>query len=404
MAKTILDLLTTESGHLEEAGLLRKEPALAGSQGASVEIGGTPFVQLASGDYLGLATHSAVKKAAKAAIDDHGVGLAVPRMIGGTLELHVELEKAVSELLGTEDTLVYGSGWQANTGIFESMLGERDFVFCDEQCQPSLADGIRLSRARVFSHRANDMEHLEDRLRRSRGARFRAIAADGTNPLDGRASNLPQICALAAKYDAIVVVDDRHGAGVVGKSGRGTAAKLGVADQVDVVTGSFGVALGGGAGGFVSGRKSVVDWLRQKSRPYLASVALAPPCAAAALEAVRIARKDDELRKDLETNVKLFRGALAAAGLTPVESDHPAVAVVLGDAVTTQRATDLLFKRGHFAMGFCHPIVPEGAARIRAQVTAKHTQKSLKEAATAIAECVAEARSRSGGAGVQARA
>lgn len=394
MATKILDLLTTESSHLEEAGLLRREALLTTPQGPTVGIGGKDFVNLASGDYLGLANHSALKKAAKAAIDEHGAGLAVPRMAAGTLEVHVELEKALADLVGTEDSLVQPSGWQANTGLFESLYGERDFLFCDEQCHPSLADGIRLSRAHVYSYRTGDMGHLEDFLRRSRAARFRAIVTDGTFPLDGTPAKLPEICSLAAKYDALVVVDDRHGIGVTGKNGRGTAAKLGVADKVDVVTGSFGVALGGGAGGFVAGRKSVIEWLRQKSRPYLASTALAPASAAAALEAVRIARKDPAPREDLETNVKVFRGALASAGLAPVESDHPAVAVLLGEAVTTQRTADLVYQKGIFAMGFCHPVVPEGAARLRAQVTAKHTQKALKEAAAAIAEAAAEARRR----------
>lgn len=378
--KTILELLTTEATHLEQAGLLRRP----------LDVGASELVNLASNDYLGLTTHSELKKAAKSAIDSHGVGLASPRMVGGNLGLHGELEAALTKFLGTEDTLVFPSGYHAGTGLLESLVGDRDYVFCDEQTDPSLADGIRLSRAKVFSYRTNDMDHLEDRLKRSRAARFRVIATDGVFPLDGTTANLAAICALGEKYDALVVVDDRHGIGVLGAKGRGAAEKLGVAGKVDAITGTFGVALGGGAGGFVSGRKAIVGWLRQKSRPHLVSTSLAPASAAAALKAIEVVRDDDGLRESLATNVRIFRSGLTEAGLKVIASDHPAVAVVLGDAVTTQRMADLLFKKGVFAMGFCHPVVPEGAARIRAQVTAKHTQKALKAAVATFTEAFKE--------------
>ncbi len=403
MAKSILKLLTTEATHLEQAGLLRREPVLQTPQGPTLEIGGKELLNLASNDYLGLTNHTELKKAAKSAIDSHGVGLGSPRMVGGNLPVHAELEAALTKWLGAEDTLLFPSGYHAGTGLLESFLGERDYVFCDEQTHPSLADGVRLSRARVLSFRSDDMDHLEDRLKRSHAARFRVIATNGVFPLSGTTANLAAICALGEKYDALVVIDDRHGIGVHGTLGRGTADKLGVLGKVDAVTGTFGVTLGGGAGGFVSGRKAIIGWLRQKSRPHLVSTSLPPASAAAALKAVELLSSDESFRESLSKNVKLFRGDLSAAGLDVIDSDHPIVCVLSADAVTTQRATDLLFKKGIFAMGFCHPSVPEGAARIRAQVTAKHSQKALKGAAATFAEAVREAKDHQAAARVSSK-
>jgi glycine C-acetyltransferase len=381
-----LEFLGTEAKHLEQAGLLRHEPMLTTPPGPTIRIGDRELLNFASSDYLGLSQHPAVKKAAVQAIEQWGVGLASPRMAAGTLPLHAELEKELAKFLGTGDALVFPSGYHANTGLFESLLSDRDYLFCDELVRPSMADGIRLCRARVYSYRNQDMEHLEDRLRRSRAARFRIIATDGVFPLSGLTANLREIYGLAAKYNALVVVDDSQGVGVVGENGRGTHDALGLGDRIDLVSGTFGAALGGGAGGFVAGRREVVTWLRQKSRAYLSSTALPPVAVAAALESLSLLRSEPQLKEQLEMNVKMFRDALAEHGLWTAEGDHPAVAVLIRHAVAAQRLTDFLYRKGVFCVGFCHPVVPEGAARIRAQITVRHTQKALSQAADAFAE------------------
>jgi glycine C-acetyltransferase len=385
-----LEFLGTEAKHLEQAGLLRHEPLLSSAPGPTITVNERELINFASSDYLGLSHHPELKKAAISAIDTWGIGLASPRMAAGTLPLHAELERTLAQFLGTGDALLYPSGYHANTGLFESLLTDRDYLFCDEMIRPSLADGVRLCRARVYSYRNQDMEHLEDRLRRSRSARFRIIATDGIFPLSGLVANLRDIFGLAAKYNALVAVDDSQGIGVVGEHGRGTHDLLGLTDRIDLVTGTFGAALGGGAGGFVAGRKEIVTWLRQKSRAYLSSTALPPASVAAALKAVELLRTEPQLRETLDMNVKLFRDALAEHGLWTAEGDHPAVAVLIRHAVAAQRLTDFLYRKGVFAIGFCHPVVPEGAARIRAQITVRHSQKDLSKAADAFAEGATE--------------
>ncbi len=385
-----LEFLGTEAKHLEQAGLLRREPLLSSPPGPTITVGDRELLNFASSDYLGLSNHPEVKRAAIAAIETWGVGLASPRMAAGTLPLHRELERALAQFLGTGEALLYPSGYHANTGLFESLLTDRDYLFCDEMIQPSLADGVRLCRARVYSYRNQDMEHLEDRLRRSRAARFRIIATDGVFPLSGLTANLRDIYGLAAKYNALVVADDSQGIGVLGEFGRGTHDQLGLSDRIDLVTGTFGAALGGGAGGFVAGRKEIVTWLRQKSRSYLSSTALPPTSVATALKAIELLRTEPQLRETLDLNVRLFRDALAEHGLWTAEGDHPAVAVLIRHAVAAQRLTDFLYRKGVFAIGFCHPVVPEGAARIRAQVTSRHSQKALSKAADAFAEGATE--------------
>jgi glycine C-acetyltransferase len=381
-----LEFLGTEASHLEQAGLLRREPLLTTPPGPTIRIGDRELLNFASNDYLGLSQHPSVKQAAIRAIEQWGVGVASPRMAAGTLQLHAELERELAKFLGTGDAMVFASGYHANTGLFESLLSDRDYLFCDELVRPSLADGIRLSRARVYSYRNQDMEHLEDRLRRSRSARFRVIATDGVFGLSGLTANLRDLYGLAAKYNALVVVDDSQGIGILGEHGRGTHDQLGLGDRIDLVTGTFGVTLGGGAGGFVAGRKELVAWLRQKSRAYLSSTALPPACVAAAQQSLSLLRSEPQLREQLGMNVKMFRDALAEHGLWATEGEHPAVAVLTRDAVAAQRLTDLLYKKGVFCIGFCHPVVPEGAARIRTQITVRHTQKSLSQAVAAFAE------------------
>jgi glycine C-acetyltransferase len=388
--KAFLEFLGTEAKNLEQAGLLRREPQLSSPQGAVIQVGDKQYLNFASGDYLGLGNHPELRRAAIAALERWGVGLASTRMATGSVTMHGELERLLAQLLGTGDAVACPSGYHANTGLFESLWSDRDFLFCDEMIRPSLADGIRLSRARVYSYRNQDMEHLEDRLRRSRSARFRVIATDGVFPLSGLVANLKDIYTLAAKYNALVVVDDSHGIGVLGESGRGTHDHLGLTDRIDIVTGSFGVALGGGAGGFVAGRSEIIAWLRQKSRSYLSSTALMPAAAAAVIKALELLHTEPELRTTLTMNVKLFRDGLAEHGLWTAEGEHPAVAVLIRHAVAAQKLTDYLYRRGVFTIGFCHPVVPEGAARIRAQVTARHSQKDLSNASDAFAEGIKE--------------
>jgi glycine C-acetyltransferase len=386
MSKPLLRFLATETRHLEQAGLSYPEPVLTTPPGASISIGGPPLANFASSDYLGLSAYPAVKKAALAATETYGVGVAASRMAVGTVPVHAELERAIVELVGAEAAMVFPSGYHANTGIFESLVGERDYVFCDEQIRPSLADGIRLCRARVYSYRNGDLAHLEDRLKRSRAARFRIVATDGVYPLSGSIAPLREIYALGERYEALVVVDDSHGIGVLGQMGGGTHQLQGVG--VDLVTASFGTTLGGGAGGFVAGKKEVIQWLRQKSRPYLASTALAPPAAAAALKAIEVVRAESLRRDTLAEKVALFRKELTDRGLRVMPGDHPVVVVLIRDAVAAQRLTDLLHRKNVFAVGFCHPVVPEDTARIRFQVTLSHEESTLRKTADAVAEAL----------------
>jgi glycine C-acetyltransferase len=388
-SKAVKTYLAAEDRNLRQAGLWRREPIMATPPGPLARIGEREFINLASCDYLGLCTDPELKRAALEAIETWGVGLAATRMTAGSLPLHGALERALAEFLAVEDALVFPSPYHATAGLFEALLSERDFVFCDEQTSAGLADGIRLSRASVLSYRSGDMEHLEDRLKRSRAARFRVIVTDGMFPVLGDMARLREIHGLAEKYDAVVVVDDTHTVGVLGKRGRGTYEELELDGRVDVLTGGFAL-LGGGAGGYVAAAKGVIDWLRQKSRPYLSEFALGPADAACALEAVKIVRERPGLRDELDERVRFLRGGLAARGLGLVEGNHPAIAAVIGDVVAAQRMTDALYRMGIYVIGFCHPVVPEGSARIRVQVTTRHTQDQLETIIAGFAQAARE--------------
>ena len=389
-ARAFLQFLEVETENLRQAGLVRPELELATPQGPVVRVADRDLVNFASSDYLGLSSHREVKKAATAAIETWGAGLASPRAAVGTLTLHLELERAIAKLLGVEDALVYASGHHADTGLFESLLGDRDYVFCDEMARPSLADGIRLCRARAYAYRNNDMDHLEDRLKRSRTARFRIIATDGVFPITGKVASLTDIYALAERYRATVVVDDSEGIGVVGDWGRGTHGLADVPGGIDVVTGSFGHALGGGAGGFVAGRKTIVTWLRQKSRSHLASTALGPGATAAARKAIELLGSEPGLRRALDANLQTFKETMARDAGLLVDATHPAISVLVRNAVLAQRLTDFLYRRGMFVIGYCHPVVPEGEARLCLRVTGRHRTEDLEAAAKAIGEGMKE--------------
>jgi glycine C-acetyltransferase len=384
--RAFLDFLEAESRKLRQAGLWRAEPELTTPQGPVVKVGDKELLSFASSDYLGLASHPEVRKAAIAAIETWGLGLAAPRMATGTCPLHTELERRVAKLLETGDALVYPSSHHADTGLFESLLDDRDYVFCDEMIRPSLADGIRLSRARVYAYRNGDMDHLEDRLKRSRAARFRIIATDAVFPMIGSLADLKSIYALAEKYHAMVVVDDSEGVGVLGRGGEGTHGALGVGDKIDLVVGSFGHALGG-TGGFVAGRTSIVSWLRQKSRPYIASNALAPSAAAAALTSIEIVQTNTERRRQmLAINVRTFKDTLARDAGFSLEIPHPAISIRIRSALATQRLVDFLHRSGIYVLGYCHPVVPEGDARISIRITARHSTEDVQRLTKTIGE------------------
>ncbi len=360
MAKDLSAFLAKETTNLQHAGLFKTELAMDQKR----------LINLASNDYLGLSIHPAVIQAAKDTIDLHGAGTSSPRMIGGTRSIHRDLEVAISRFLGTQETLLFSSRYHANTGLFESLFDDRDWIFCDELAHPSVADGLRLSKARVIGYRNNDMDHLEDRLKRSRAARFRVIVTDAMFPLEGRPADLAAIIALGERYDAPVFADDSHGIGVMGPSGRGTAEALGMAGQLDLVTATLTYAVGAGSGGFASGRREVIAWLRQKSRPYLVSSAPPPSSAAAALAALGILERDRGALETLRGRIEVLRAGLESQGYEVIESAHPIVVLMIGGAVATQRVTNALYQRGIYAVGFCHPVVPEGRARIRVQVSA----------------------------------
>lgn len=383
MVKKHLTFLKKETVNLQDAGLAREEVTVSSPQDPEMVVGERKVVNLASSNYLGLATNAAIKRAAKKAVDELGAGIASTRMLAGTLPLHATLEDAIATFVGTEAALLFGSGYHANTGLFESLFDYRDFIISDVLCHATLADGIRLSSARVMQYRNNDLDHLEDRLKRSRAARFRAIVTDGVFPLDGAIAKLDGICALAEAYDALVIVDDAQGVGVLGANGRGTHELRGVIDRVDVVSGSFGNALGGCAGGWVAGRREIIAWLRQKSRPYLISSAPSPANAGAALAALEQVQTTPSLVEKLQKNVELFRAGLEDIGFEVLGGEHPIVAVMVGNVVAAQRMTDILMRNGVYVVGFCHPVVPEGQARVRAQVSAQHTEPGLRRALAA---------------------
>jgi glycine C-acetyltransferase len=389
---TLLGYLEAETKNLRQAGLMRPELTFPVPPGRIIRVGDRDLVSFASSDYLGLSAQPELKQAAAEAIERWGVGVASPRAAVGSIALHAELEATIAKLLGAEQALVYASGHHANTGLFESLLDDRDFVFCDEMARPSLADGIRLSRARGYVYRSNDMAHLEDRLKRSRAARFRVIATDGVFPVTQKIADLAAIHALAAKYHATVVVDDSEGLGVLGKDGEGTHGHLGLGTGPHVVTGSFGHALGGGAGGFIAGPSTIVTWLRHKSRPHLASTALSPAAAAAALKALELLGTARRLRGKLTQNLQALEKAMTKdAGVVP-NVTHPAVSVRVRNAISAQRLTDWLYRQGLFVIGYCHPVVPEGDARIGLRVTALHEPSDLESLAKALGEGMKELR------------
>jgi glycine C-acetyltransferase len=385
MSTSILDRLRADLAELKAAGLYKPERVLAGPQGGVVHAGQRDVINLCANNYLGLANHPAVREAAHRAIDSKGYGMASVRFICGTQSVHKELEARLSRFLGTEDSILYSSCFDANGGLFETLLDERDAIISDALNHASIIDGIRLCKAQRYRYANSDMGELEKRLQESGDARTRLIATDGVFSMDGFIAKLPQICALAQRYDALVMVDDSHATGFMGPTGRGTPEHCGVADRVDIYTGTFGKALGGGCGGYVAGRKEIVEWLRQRSRPYLFSNSIPPLVAAVSLRVLDILDDNPELRTRLFENARYFRAGLERAGFTLKPGEHPIIPVMLGDATLAGRMADRLLERGVYVIGFSFPVVPKGEARIRTQMSAALTQSQLDTALAAFA-------------------
>jgi len=372
---------------IRAGGLYKVERVITTPQGAHIRVGdGNPVLNMCANNYLGLAQHPAVIQAARQALDEWGYGLASVRFICGTQAVHKQLEQKLTEFLGTEDTILYGSCFDANGGLFETLLGPEDAVISDELNHASIIDGVRLCKAARYRYRNSDMADLEEQLRAASPARYRLIATDGVFSMDGYIARLSEICELADKYNALVMVDDSHAVGFMGPHGRGTHEHHGVLGRIDILTGTLGKALGGASGGYTSGRREIIEYLRQRSRPYLFSNTLAPPLAAGSLKALELLSESTELRDRLEQNTRFFRESLARSGFNVLPGEHPIVPILLGDAALATRMADAMLAQGVYVIGFSYPVVPQGKARIRTQISAAHTREDLEFALRAFAE------------------
>lgn len=383
--RSLKQAVTEQLAEIRASGLYKAERQILGPQGAEIRVVQGEVLNLCANNYLGLANHPDVRQAAIDGLKQHGYGMASVRFICGTQDLHKRLEQAISTFLGTGDTILYSSCFDANTGLFETLLDERDAVISDALNHASLIDGIRLCKARRFRYAHSDMNDLEKKLKEASACRLRLIATDGVFSMDGDLAKLDEIAALAERYDAAVVVDDSHATGVLGKGGRGTPDHFGVADRIDLVTSTLGKALGGAAGGFTSGRAEIVELLRQRSRPYLFSNALPPVITSAALQALKLVAQGEALRAALRENTAFFRSQLTALGFTLIPGDHPIIPIMLGEAKLATQMADRLLREGVYVVGFSYPVVPKGQARIRVQISAAHTRAQLERAVQAFA-------------------
>ena len=379
--------LRGELDKVREAGLYKAERVITTTQNAWIETTQTRrVVNLCANNYLGLADHPAIVAAAHAALDRYGYGMASVRFICGTQTVHKELETKISQFLGMDDTILYSSCFDANGGLFETLLGAEDAVISDALNHASIIDGVRLCKAQRFRYANNDMADLERQLQAAAGCRFRLIATDGVFSMDGVIADLKSVCDLAEKYDALVMVDDSHAVGFVGPRGRGTPELCGVTDRVDIITGTLGKALGGASGGYTAGRQEIVDWLRQRSRPYLFSNTLAPPIAGASLAVLDLLADGDALRKQLFDNMQFFRDAMTKLGFTLLGAGHAIIPVLLGDAKLAGEMAAAMLAEGVYVVGFSFPVVPQGQARIRTQMSAAHSRDDLEFAVAAFAK------------------
>ena len=391
MFTSMKDFLQKEIETIKERGLYKAERIITSPQNAKIEVkGGKKVLNLCANNYLGLASHPEIIAAAKASYDIWGYGMSSVRFICGTQEIHKILEQKLSEFLGTEDTILYSSCFDANGGLFETLLSEQDAVISDELNHASIIDGLRLCKARRYRYKNNDMKDLEERLKETQDARFRLIATDGVFSMDGYIADLKGICDLADVFDAMVMVDDSHAVGFMGKSGRGTPEYCGVTGRVDIITGTLGKALGGASGGYTAARKEIVEMLRQRSRPYLFSNTLAPSIAAASVKVIELLNTSDSLRTKLFENTRYFREKMTELGFGILPGTHPIVPVMLGDAMLAQKTAARLLEKGVYVVGFSYPVVPEGKARIRTQMSAAHSRDDLDFALNKFSEVKAE--------------
>ena len=393
MNQKFLRHLDQEIDALRSAGLYKTERIITSRQSAEIEIStGTSVLNFCANNYLGLADHPELIRAAKSALDRYGYGMASVRFICGTQEEHKTLEEKIAKFLGTEDAILYSSCFDANTGLFETLLDENDAIISDALNHASIIDGVRLSKARRYRYANNDMYDLESKLQESVGSRFRLIVTDGVFSMDGIIADLKGVCSLAQKYDAMVMVDDSHAVGFIGEFGRGTAEYCGVEGQIDIITGTLGKALGGASGGYTAASRKIVEWLRQRSRPYLFSNTLAPVITAASIKAFELIESGGSLRRKLKDNAHHFRAGMSEIGFNLVPGEHPIIPVMLGDAKLTQQMATRLLDEEIYVVGFSFPVVPHGKARIRTQMSAAHSECDIDRAITAFAKVGSELR------------
>ncbi len=380
MNRLFSEHLRKQLADIQAAGLYKSERVITTPQNSRVRVaGGEPVLNLCANNYLGLAQHPEVREAARAGLEQWGYGLASVRFICGTQAQHKELEHQLTGFLGTEDTILYSSCFDANGGLFETLLGPEDAIISDELNHASIIDGIRLCKAQRYRYKNNDLADLEVKLQEAdaKKARFKMIATDGVFSMDGYVANLPGICDLAEKYDALVMVDDSHAVGFMGRHGRGTHEHCGVMTRVDILTGTMGKALGGASGGYTSGRREIIEFLRQRSRPYLFSNTLAPSIVAGTLKSLEILTRSTELRDRLEANTRYFREGMTRAGFNLLSGEHPIVPIMFGDAALAVKFANQMLEKGVYVIAFSYPVVPQGKARIRTQISAAHTREDL---------------------------
>ncbi|MDX1905174.1 MAG: glycine C-acetyltransferase [Thermonemataceae bacterium] len=378
--------LTEELKQIKEAGLYKQERIISTPQGANITANGKEVINFCANNYLGLSSHPKVIEAAKKAIDSHGFGMSSVRFICGTQDIHKELEAKISTFLGTEDTILYAAAFDANGGVFEPLFGEQDAIISDELNHASIIDGVRLAKAQRFRYKHNDMADLEAKLQEAQTARTRIIVTDGVFSMDGTIAQLDKIVALAEKYNSLIMIDECHASGFMGKTGRGTHEHRGVMGKIDIITGTLGKALGGAMGGFTSGKKEMIEILRQRSRPYLFSNALAPSIVGASIAVLDMLSETTDLRDKLEENTKYFRSKITEAGFDIKPGEHPIVPIMLYDAVLAQKMAEKLLEKGIYVVGFFYPVVAKGQARIRVQISAAHDKEHLDKAIAAFTE------------------
>jgi glycine C-acetyltransferase len=383
MNHKFVERISAELDEIRTAGLYKSERIITSAQGPEIEVNGKKVLNFCANNYLGLSSHPKVMEAARKYVDDRGYGLSSVRFICGTQDIHKELEAKISVFLGTEDTILYAAAFDANGGVFEPLFGDQDAIISDELNHASIIDGVRLCKAQRFRYKHNDMADLETKLKEASGARSRIVVTDGSFSMDGTIAKLDEICALAEKYDAIVMSDECHSSGFIGKTGRGTHEYRGVMGKIDLITGTLGKALGGASGGFTSGRREIIEMLRQRSRPYLFSNTVAPSIVGASITVIDLLSETTDLRDKLEFNTKYFRTKMTEAGFDIKPGDHPIVPIMLYDAVVAQQFATKLLEEGIYVIGFFFPVVAKGQARIRVQLSAAHEQRHLDKAVEA---------------------